>query len=219
MDEKELMIPLELGYVEEAEEERTLLLYEVVHLKSHILSWSRDFSILKTQVAERNENQIGGWTVAGRCGLLWPVWQETETIPRCNEGTSAAVLRFDLCPWYGSKCFEPHRWAVCDYTEVGIIVGTVVYDWLWKNISGDNYNTAPPHCSNKCLFIRICCELPTLSLQLHSTPTLLSMTLIVRDDIIRFTSCAPFFLTLTHPSPPKEKRWMYSVGMHSFGPV
>lgn len=43
----------------------------------------------KKQVAERNENQIGGGAITGRGGLLRAVWQEAEAVPRCDEGTTA----------------------------------------------------------------------------------------------------------------------------------
>lgn len=63
------------------------------------------------QVAQRNKNQITSRTTAGRSSLLCPMWQETKAIPRCNEGTVAAALQLNLCPWYRSKCFEADRWA------------------------------------------------------------------------------------------------------------
>lgn len=72
------------------------------HFHDHINVWSQMynthifsvffFSFLKTQVAERNQNQICGWAPTGRGGLLRPVWQETKAVPRCDEGTSASKL-------------------------------------------------------------------------------------------------------------------------------
>lgn len=47
------------------------------------------FFFFTTQVAERNKNQNGGRAAAGRGGLLCPLRQETEAVPRCNEGTAA----------------------------------------------------------------------------------------------------------------------------------
>lgn len=47
------------------------------------------FSFLKSQVAARNKNQRGSRATAGRGSLLCPMWQETEAVPRCNEGTAA----------------------------------------------------------------------------------------------------------------------------------
>lgn len=40
-------------------------------------------------MAERNKNQSGGRAAAGRGGVLCPLWQETEAVPRCNEGSAA----------------------------------------------------------------------------------------------------------------------------------
>lgn len=91
MDEKELMMPLELGYVQD--ENNVSFFFLGTHKKCNIpsfwLSLMFFFYFLKTQVAERNENQNGGGAAAGRGGLLCPLWQETKAVPRCNEGTAA----------------------------------------------------------------------------------------------------------------------------------
>lgn len=89
MDEKELMMPLELGYVQVENivvsffgtcKKCSIKTFYECHL--HIFTF-------KTQVAERNKNQNGGRAAAGRGGLLCPLWQETKAVPRCNEGTAA----------------------------------------------------------------------------------------------------------------------------------
>lgn len=89
---------------------------------------------------------------------------------------------------------------------MGITVGITVKSMIYYEgiFFANNCDTVHSHCSNKCLCIGICCVgcLSMLSIQLQSTPnpTPLSLTLIVGDDILRFTSCVTF---LTSPSPQK----------------
>lgn len=56
---------------------------------THSQCLSHDAGLLECQVAKRNADQSGGGAAAGRGGLLRPLWQKTEAVPRCNEGTAA----------------------------------------------------------------------------------------------------------------------------------
>lgn len=180
MDEKELMIPLELGYVQEAERKKTLMkrlgidgqkkkvLYTLFFLSSCAMFFS---PFLKTQVAERNKTQISSRAVARRSGLLCPVWQETKAVSRCDEGTAASECCSLLTSMIQKQMFwsiPMSSWVNKDYSENHC--GRHGLWFIWKNIFANNCNTAHPRCSNKCLCIRICCVLSMLSLQLQSTP-------------------------------------------------
>lgn len=86
MDEKELMMPLELGYVQEVENKEVYFFLTCVRWNICTIF---EHHLFKSQVAERNKNQNGGRAATGRGGLLCPLWQETKAVPRCNEGTTA----------------------------------------------------------------------------------------------------------------------------------
>lgn len=48
------------------------------------------------KVAARDEDQIGGRTPAGRGGVLRPLWQEAEAVPRRDEGIRVSAPQFSL---------------------------------------------------------------------------------------------------------------------------
>lgn len=55
-----------------------------------------DAALPECQVAERDADQSGGGAAAGRGGLLRPLWQKAEAVPRCNEGTTAPTDPHEL---------------------------------------------------------------------------------------------------------------------------
>lgn len=90
MDEKELMMPLKLGWVKKWR--RPLRASRCSLARSLALGGvclSDNAPLFARQVAKRNADQSGGGAAAGRGGLLRPLWQKTEAVPRCNEGTAA----------------------------------------------------------------------------------------------------------------------------------
>jgi len=168
MDEKDLMIPLELGYVQEAERKTPVM--EVIHFRvltsvlGHKCTTRLFFFperpcycfLLLKQVAKRNKNQISGRAVTGRGGLLRPLWQETQAVPRCDEGTTAPQRRSVVYPCDTEAEVTRHTDEQFG-TDVGVHVGSMVYDLSQRDIFAPTCDTAHLHCLNKCFCIRSCC--------------------------------------------------------------
>lgn len=207
MDEKELMMPLELGYVQV---ENNVSFFGGELIKSVIYQVSDChlryfFYFLKTQVAERNENQNGGGAAAGRGGLLCPLWQETEAVPRCNEGT-AALQRCSLVDMHDTEAaalmLANEQWTFLGY-------GGICFEKRHLKFVMDRYlfTFKLQHCSFTLLKPVLLCYFDDLFIILPllpqsplnptpSQPTLQLVTLIVGEDIPRFTT------SLTFPSHP-----------------
>lgn len=109
MDEKELMMPLKLGWVEKGGDLCSNA-PECAEMFSRSRCLCDNARLFACQVAKRNADQSGGGAAAGRGGLLRPLWQKTEAVPRCNEGTAAppksCTVASNAQSRYTSKCFE-----------------------------------------------------------------------------------------------------------------